>query len=143
MQRLNVGFKKIFLDVNVILDFIDDKRLGHHSAKKLIEMLVLNAYKIFMSEDMLSTIFYIYKEKRKTLEFFKVIQDKWVISPFGKDIVQDAIELSLKHNLDLEDVLQCLCAKENGCDVLITNDKKFYDCGIEICAVDDFLKKME
>jgi len=41
---------------------------------------------------------------------------------------------------DLEDALQCLCAKENNCTLLITNDKKFVDCGIEIMNYERFLK---
>jgi predicted nucleic acid-binding protein len=45
----------------------------------------------------------------------------------------------LGNSLDLEDILQCLCAKENGCDVLITNDKKFYDCDIKIMTIKEFL----
>jgi predicted nucleic acid-binding protein len=92
-----------------------------------------------ISEDMLSTLFYIQKDKRKTLEFFKVIYKRWVISSFGKDVIKKAIDLSFENSLDLEDVLQCLCAKENGCDVLITNDKKFYDCDIKIMTIKEFL----
>lgn len=42
-------------------------------------------------------------------------------------------------NLDLEDLLQCLCAKENGCGYLITNDKKFCDCGVKVMSSVEFL----
>jgi len=49
--------------------------------------------------------------------------------------------MSLEKDLDLEDVLQCLCAKENGCDVFITNDRKFYDCGINIMTTEAFLER--
>ena len=50
-----------------------------------------------------------------------------------------AIDLSLEKKLDLEDVLQCLCAKENECRVFITHDKRFYDCGVEIMTSEEFL----
>ncbi len=136
-----MGYKKVFLDVNVIISFLNDERLDSVVAKKLVGMLIVNGCDIFISEDMLSTIFYIQKDKRKTLEFFKTIQVDWIISPFGKDVIKNAIDISLQKNLDLEDVLQCLCAKESSCDVLITNDHKFYDCGLEICTVDEFLSK--
>jgi len=56
---------------------------------------------------------------------------------FGKNIIKRTIELSLQRSLDLEDVLQCLCAKENSCEAIMTNDKKFCDCGL---SIDKFLK---
>ena len=93
-----------------------------------------------VSEDMLSTIFYISKNKKKTLEFLKLIQKRWEIVPFGREVVRRAVDLSLEKDLDLEDALQCLCAKENGCEVLITNDKKFYDCGMQIMHSAEFLE---
>jgi len=39
----------------------------------------------------------------------------------------------------LEDTLQCLCAKENDCDMLITSDKHFYNCGMKIQTASEFL----
>ena len=133
--------KKVFLDTNIVLDMLDGSRSNAHSVKALWERLILDKYTIVVSEDMLSTIFYIEKDKRKTLEFFKIIYKRWTISAFGKDVVKNAIDLSLEESLDFEDVLQCLCAKENGCDILITNDKKFYNCDIEITTIEEFLNK--
>jgi predicted nucleic acid-binding protein len=44
---------------------------------------------------------------------------------------------------DFEDVVQCLAAKTNGCGVLVTNDKQFTQCGIEIMNSSEFLKRIE
>lgn len=71
--------------------------------------------------------------------FFQLIQKRWNIVPFGKDVIKNAIGVSLKENVDLEDVLQCLCAQENGYHILITNDTGFYDCGVSICSITEFL----
>ena len=131
--------KVIFLDANIILDIIGTNRLKHNEAKELWKIVVFKNIEILLSEDILTNIFYISKEKRKVLEFFKLIQHRWKIVPFGKDIIKKAIDLSLEKDLDLEDVLQCLCAKENGCKVFISNDKKCYDCGIEIMNCEEFL----
>ena len=132
--------KIVFLDTNIVLDIVDSNRINNKKAIQLGNILVRKKYTIIISEDMLTTIFYINKDKKQTLNFFKIITNRWQVVPFGKKIIEDAIELSLKNNLDLEDTLQCLCAKENGCEVLITNDKKFYDCGISICTIEGFLK---
>ena len=143
MQGLSLDSKKIFLDINIVIDGIDKDRPNNTIATKLIYELIVKGYEIVISEDMLSTIYYIQKNKKRTLDFFKTIQYNWKISPFGEEVISKAIDLSLEKNLDLEDVLQCLCAKENGCQLLITNDKKFYDCGLEVLSAEAFLEKYD
>ncbi len=134
--------KKIFLDTNIVLDIIESTRKKHKQALELGKYLLLNDYKILISEDMLTTIFYISKSKQETLIFLKeVVFVDWDVSVFGNDVMKNAIELSLEKNLDLEDVLQCLCAKENGCEAIITHDKKFYDCGLSLFTIEEFLKE--
>ena len=132
--------RKIFLDTNIILDIIYAKRPNNKNIHLLLEYLISNDINIVVSEDMLSTIFYIQKDKTLVLKFLDSIQKRWIISPFGKNVVKKAIELSLEKNLDFEDILQCLCAKENGCEALITNDEIFYNCGVPIYSLEGFLK---
>lgn len=55
----------IFLDTNIVLDIIDSSRVNHPLAKELWKLLVLNECKIMISEDMLSTIYYINKRKKE------------------------------------------------------------------------------
>lgn len=131
---------KIFLDTNIILDIIDAQRPNNKKIHLLLEHLILNDIDIVISEDMLSTIFYIQKDKQLVLKFLHSIQKRWIISSFGNSVIKKAIELTLEKNLDLEDTLQCLCAKENGCEALITSDINFYDCGVSIYTIEDFLK---
>lgn len=135
--------RKIFLDTNIILDIIDAKRPNNKNIPLLLEYLISNDINIVVSEDMLSTIFYIQKDKLLVLKFLDSIQKRWIISSFGQNVVKKAIELSLEKNLDLEDMLQCLCAEENGCEALITNDEKFYNCGVPIYNIEDFLKSFD
>ncbi len=134
---------KIFLDANIIIDLMVPTRETHTVALELLKYLTSGNYQIVISEDILSTVFYVVKEKKKALNFFKTIQSKWHIVPFGAEVIQNAIEVSLEKSLDLEDVLQCLCAKENGCSALITNDKKFVDCGVAIYTTDEFLSEFK
>ena len=124
--------KNIFLDTNIIIDFLDSKRAKHKLACTLIEKLILEDYKIFMSEDMLSTIYYLIKDKNRVLNFFKDIYSEWNIVPFGGDVIIEAIEISLKSQKDFEDILQCLTAKKYKAIFIVTNDKKFTDCGVKI-----------
>lgn len=132
--------KKIFLDTNIVLDIIESTRKNHEKALQLGSYLLLNDYEILISEDMITTLFYISSDKQKTLLFVKeVILEDWVIVPFGIEVIKNGLNLSLEKNVDLEDTVQCLSAKENGCKILITNDKKFHDCGMKIMSIVEFL----
>ena len=132
---------KIFLDTNIVADIIDSSRNNHFLALNFLKKSIINDYKLYISEDMISTLYYISKDKISTLDFIKnIVLIDWEIVSFGKKIINNAIDISLKKNLDLEDILQCLCAKENNCKFLITNDKKFYDCGLEIRNLKEFLE---
>ena len=140
MQR-DIWMHKVFLDVNVIVDFMDPHRPRHQDAVTLLQFLLLHSYEICITEDMLSTIYYISKNKEKTLLFFNnVILKKWQVLPFGQKVLDLAVSTSLETKIDLEDLLQCLCAKANGCHILITNDDSFYDCGITIMTTKAFLQ---
>lgn len=133
---------KIYLDTNIVADMIDPSRRGHKSSVEFLKESIVKHYTICISEDMLSTLYYISKNKTATLNFFKnIIMIDWQVLPFGKDVIAEGIDLSLENDLDLEDILQCLCAKKSGCETLITNDKVFYDCGVSIYGMADFISK--
>ncbi len=136
--------KKVYLDTNILLDFLDETRVNNNSSKELLYQLTLHNYQIFISEDMITTVFYIDKQNTRVLNFLKsIVCRRWNISAFGTKTINKAIDLSLEHNLDLEDTLQCFCAKDNGCEVLLTNDKKFYNCGIKIETPKSFLDSLK
>ena len=45
-------------------------------------------------------------------------------------------------NVDFEDVLQYVCAKENKCDVIVTSNKKhFLFSEVQICSPNEFLNR--
>lgn len=135
---------KVFLDTNVILDFLDRKRPRHEAAKALFRHLILHEYEIAISEDMISTIFYIDRDSDRVLKFYRdIVLKKWHLLAFGHETIHSAVALALQERADLEDLLQCLCAKTNHCSVFITNDQKFYHCGIAISSVEAFLKGQE
>ncbi|PHS36842.1 MAG: PIN domain-containing protein [Sulfurovum sp.] len=133
--------RKIFLDTNIVADMIDANREHHALSMSLLKMLILQEYEMFISEDMLSTLYVISKDKKASLEFFEnIIYVDWHVMPYGRKILKEATHISLTRDIDLEDMLQCLCAKDNGCTLLITNDKKFVDCGINIVNYESVLK---
>lgn len=133
--------KKIFFDTNIIIDILDDGRLFHQKAKETLLKIIDEDYEIYASEDMLSTVYYILKGNLQVLHFFKKILQDWHIVSFGVDGINEAIDFCLQNGGDLEDTMQCICAKNNGCKLFLTNDKKFVDCGINIINYEKFLEK--
>jgi predicted nucleic acid-binding protein len=129
----------IFLDINIVLDMMDITRKNHANSLKVLEISIMKNMQIFISEDMLSTIYYINSDKKYALTFFQKMIQKWKIVSFGKEVIEQALEFCLANGGDLEDALQCFCAKNNGCTFLLTNDKKFNRCGISIVGYEDFL----
>jgi len=134
--------KKIYLDTNVIISLFDKTRTDYAVSQSLVEYAIINEITLVISEDMLSTIFYIVKDKKSVLEFFKLIINDWHIVPFGKEVISAALDIALHNACDLEDVMQCLCAKKNGCDAVITNDKDFYSCDIACLSADEFMQSI-
>ncbi len=134
---------KIYLDTNIILDFLDPTRPHSKISITIWRLIAMYEIEIVISEDMLSTIFYIHKNKQQVLELFQNIQNIWTISSFGTKVISDAIQISLEKNLDLEDVLQCLCVKENSCDIFLSNNGGFYEYGVEIMTSKQFLQEID
>ncbi|KAA0443929.1 MAG: type II toxin-antitoxin system VapC family toxin [Candidatus Thioglobus sp.] len=129
---------RIFLDTNIVIDFFDKNRVNHALATELIYNISNENHQIVISEDMISTVFYLCSDKQTTLQKFKLLQKNWDIVIFGKKVINAAIEMSISQKLDLEDTLQCICAKQNQCDLLVSSDKKFIDCGIKITNYQQF-----
>lgn len=136
---------KVYLDTNVLLDFLDARRPRHVDALSLMRCLVAGDHQACLSEDMLTTIYYIAKDKPRVLAFFQTIMDMWSVVSFGEEVIRAAIERCQQAStaIDFEDVLQCLCAQAHHCDCLITNDAGFYPCGIDVYDTLTFLNQFK
>ena len=131
---------KIFLDANVILDFLDSQRPGHSAARSVIGTLCKEGRTIVITEDLLTTIYYAVRNKNAVLDFFSVIQKEWLIVPFGKDRIGRAISICRDNpEADLEDVLQSFSAQDLVCRYVNSNDINIYDFGVDIATARDFV----
>ena len=130
---------RIFVDTNIVLDLLVEERDNHTAAKTFIAYLLENNKEIVISEDMLSTIYYIAKNKDRTLLFLQTIQAQWRIISYGQKVIEKSLQYALNNSCDLEDSLQCFAAIENGCEVLATSDKTFVICGdIKLVHYDNY-----
>jgi len=65
--------------------------------------------------------------------------------PFSNHEAQKAIKLMEKDKnfKDLEDTLQYVLAKENECDLILSNDDNFYSPDIKIINTKEFSEKIK
>ena len=126
--------RNVFLDTNIVLDLLVEERANHHRARSLVLFLLEKSIEIVISEDMLSTIYYVTRDKENTLLFLQTIQSQWHITHYGSEVIAKSLHYALDNKCDLEDTLQCFVAIENACKTLITSDRSFVKCSDIILA---------
>jgi predicted nucleic acid-binding protein len=109
---------KIFLDINILIDFFDSKRLHHRDAVKLISMAEAkncnaSAYLVKKDYDTIA----IKPVFTGLLAFTKII-------PVDNFIYQLGIQYSIN---DLEDAVLYAAANQAKVDYFITNDLKDFN----------------
>ena len=136
--------ESVFLDTNIVADMIDGGRERHNDSVRLLESLVKRQIRIVISEDMITTLFYISQDKKATLEFLlHVVYPLWSVVPYGMALIREATNSAFRGKTDLEDTLQCLCARKEGCAIVVTEDRGFVDCGVRVMDYDAALRALE
>jgi len=129
---------KIFVDTNIFLDLILEREYYKES------ILILNAIdkNIFdgvVLDISLLNIDYIAKKQVKDIrEFIDLINKSFLVLGADNNSFTKALEID---NNDLEDNLQYVCAKNEKCELIITNDKSFYSNDIKLYTSYEFVKK--
>ncbi len=129
---------KVFIGTNIFLDLIL-KREHYKEALKIFNAISNHLFTGIILDVTILYIDYIAKKQiREIRDFLNLINDTFIIVGVTNKSISKALKLS---NNDLEDNLQYICANENKCDVLITNDKNFYNGDIEVMSSFMFLEK--
>lgn len=135
--------KKIFLDDNIILDYLINTRGQHKEAVDIISNVKENEVFCY-SFGSISDIAYIYEntyklDKKEVIGFYEDLSksSKFESLSLSDKYLEKSCEYALKQitdnkKLDFEDVLQYFCALENSCSVIITNDKNFPQLDISL-----------
>ena len=137
--------KKIFFDANIFNDIFDDKRAMHQKSKEGLRYAIKNEIAVYTSCDIVTNIYYItskYTTKIKGLDVLEVLKESVEIIPFAKDELSLAIALMRNDSdyTDMEDTIQYILAKKMGCDLIVTNDKRFVSKEIERVKSENFME---
>ncbi|RUM75983.1 MAG: hypothetical protein DSZ12_02680 [Sulfurovum sp.] len=132
---------KIFVDTNIFLDLIF-KRENFESALLIFNAIEKRLYVGAILDISLLNIDYIANKQVKDIkDFLRLVNTIFEVVGGTNKMFDDALSIQ---NDDLEDNLQYVSAKKLMCDVIVTNDKKFYSEEIEkftsSAFVDRYLK---
>lgn len=133
--------KKLFLDTNIIIDFIADRKPFSKYALEIFRYAEEGKVKIFTSSHSIATTHYLlkkYVEEKQLRTILSNLLDYLVVLP----VTSDTLKKSLKSNhKDFEDAIQIICASsESEMDFIITrNIKDFKNSEITVLAPDEFL----
>ncbi|RUM72299.1 MAG: hypothetical protein DSZ09_01480 [Sulfurovum sp.] len=132
---------KIFVDTNIFLDLIF-KRENFESALLIFNAIEKRLYVGAILDISLLNIDYIANKQVKDIkDFLRLVNTIFEVVGGTNKMFDDALSIQ---NDDLEDNLQYISAKKLMCDVIVTNDKKFYSEEIEkftsSAFVDRYLK---
>ena len=141
-----MNIKKVFVDANIIIDMFDKSRKRHMEANNIMNYCVDKGIELYTSCDLISTVYYILskKDKKKALEDIDAASNIFELIPFSNNELQEAIYLMKEDTnfKDLEDTLQYVLAKEEECDLILTNDKNFYSPDIKTTSTSEFLNSV-
>ena len=132
--------KKIFLDTNVILDVILDRR-GSIEGRQILQLgedrQIRNCTSV-LSFANVSYVIHKYLSRNEQYEVLNALFDCVSILSMGDQLVFDAL---MKKCSDFEDSLQIECARLSVCDCIITNDRKHFKATpIPVYTPEEFLQ---
>ena len=117
--------KQIFLDTNVIIDFLADRKPFSVSAAGIFNYAVLGKIKLYISAVSYNNIYYILRQSFSNTETIKLLDELSQMTEIA-DVTKAIIKNSLKSDLrDFEDAIQYNCALSlKKIDFIVTRDTK-------------------
>jgi predicted nucleic acid-binding protein len=136
--------KKIFVDTNIIVDLIADRKPYSKFAIDLFNRAELKTIKLYTSSHSIATTHYLLKKyinEKELREILHNLLDFISIIPMDIDVFKKG--LRSKHK-DFEDALQIICAYSiEKIDCIVTrNIKDFRDSEIPVLTPDELYKKL-
>ncbi len=140
-----MGFKHIFLDTNILVDIVANRRPYSESSIRIFDYCVRNDIYIYATSNSIATLHYIAKKVVDEKELRSIIEDLLdtiCIIPVTESILKKS--LKSKHK-DFEYALQIVAAQSiNNMDCIVTRDIKDYKFSeLNVYTPDDFLNTIK
>ena len=136
--------KKVFLDTNILIDLIAERKPFSKYAIDIFDKAENNLIKIYTSSHSIATSYYLLKKhisEKDLREILYALLDYLIIIPLDADILKKGLRSRHK---DFEDGLQIMCAySKSEIDCIVTrNIKDFKYSEIPVFTPDQFLEKL-
>lgn len=131
---------KVFVDTNVLIDYLGKREEFYDNAKKIFALGLLGKQELVISALSVANTMYIAHKygHTKVRDGLKKVYDFLSVVDYTATIAKDAIDIGWK---DYEDATQFLMAKNASCDCIVTrNGKDFKKSELPIYSPEDFLK---
>jgi len=117
--------KNIFLDTNVIIDFLADRRPFSLEAAKLFNFSFLGKARIYISAVSYNNIYYILRQSLSNNETIKLLAELSEMAEIV-DVTKNIVRKSIKTEFnDFEDAIQYNCALQvSKIDCIVTRDTR-------------------
>jgi predicted nucleic acid-binding protein len=117
--------RSIFLDTNIVIDFLADRKPFSLYAAKLFNYAVSGHAKIYISAVSYNNIYYILRQSHTSIETIKILDDLSEMTEIA-DVTKSVIKKALRSDFkDFEDAIQYNCALTiTKVDFIVTRDTK-------------------
>ncbi len=135
--------QKIFLDTNIVIDFLGEREGFYKPAAKIMTLADQKKIKILTSPSSISNIYYLlskYENTKIALDKIRKFKVLCSISMMDDEVVEKAINSDFK---DLEDAMQYFSALASNCDLIVTrNEKDFKNAMIPVINGESYLQTL-
>ena len=132
--------KKIFLDTNIILDFLGEREGFYEASAKIMTLADKKKIQVYTSPSSISNVFYVlgkYENSKIALEKIRKFKLLCSMSVMDDEVVEKAIKSDFK---DFEDAMQYFSALASNCNIIITrNEKDFKNAMIPVMNAESYL----
>jgi len=135
---------RLFLDTNVVLDFLAERHPFYESVAKITSLADLGKVTMVSSALSYATVDYFLsraigaESSKDSLRKFRVISE---ISGVDESIIDKGLNSEF---IDFEDSLQYFCALQAGCSIIITrNEKDFKKSVLPVMTPDEYLQSLD
>jgi len=135
--------KRIFIDTNIILDFLGERNPFYEPIAKIATLAEKEKLQMVVSPISFATVNYFLtkfenpKIAKEKLRKFRIISE---ICSLDEHTIEKGLNSQIK---DFEDALQYFSATESNCEIIITrNIKDFKNSLLPVMTADEFLKSM-
>ena len=118
---------KLFLDTNVLLDILMEKRPNHMDSATILRIVEKGVATAVLTTQSIIDASYVYSQREKQslnqfIEAIDAIMGIVEVEAITEKNISAAMRMPFN---DFEDAAQIACSEMAGCDIIITSDHKF------------------